>query len=154
MFGGPIYDITGLVRFDQPNEVVVSIDKVRDTWFWQPQGQSRLWLALWPSHLNGYLARCPLESVPATELVAPFVRTMSLTADKAVLKVQYDIQNQGEPVKLEVAGTIKGKNFEGEQKSFRNLVTVQRGLNRYETELTIKNPKGVVAGKLRRPEPV
>ena len=141
MFGGPAYDITGIVRFDRPNEVVVSIDKARDTWFGNLKGSPGFGWHYGHLISMGIWRDVRLECVPAAELAAPFVRTVSLTADRAVLKIQYDIQNQGEPVKLEITGTVKGNNFEGEQKSFLNAVTAQRGLNRFATELTIKNPK-------------
>ena len=141
MFGGPSFDITGLVRFGQTNELVVSVDKVRDTWFGNLKGSPGYGWHYGHLISMGIWRDVRLESVPAAELAAPFVRTLSLTDGKAVLKIQYDIQNEGEAASLEVTGTVANKNFKGEPTSFRNLVTAQRGLNRFETELTIKNPK-------------
>ncbi len=81
MFGGPDYDVSRLVKFDEPNELVVRVDRVPESWSNVLKGNPGwgwhyghlislgLWRGVW------------LEVVPDLELQAPFVWTSKLTSD-------------------------------------------------------------------------
>jgi hypothetical protein len=143
MFGGPELDVSKLVYFDKPNEVVVRVDGVPDSWFGILKGSPG-----WGWHYGhlistGIWRSVEIATVPEVELQAPFVKTMSISESEAVLRVEYYVVNGSpDPVDVQVSGQITGKTFKSDPITFQNnLVAVPYGKSRFETEITVKNPK-------------
>ena len=142
MFGGPEYDISKAVRAGQSNTLVVRLDRAPALWRGVLKGSPG-----WGWHYGhlislGIWRGVKLEQVPEVEITDLFVRTQSIADDKAVLLVQYDIINSAIDAKdIKVSGSIAGKNFEGPAVGFANRVSPPNGRSRWQTEITIANPK-------------
>lgn len=142
LFGGPLYNVTSLLHYDKPNELVVAVDTVPDAWTGVPKG-SPGWgwhyghlisLGIWRSVL--------LESVPAVEIQSPFVKTQSITEDGATLAVEYYTNSQVPgAVEATVCFEIAGENFEGAPVAFANTISVPYGKTRWETTINLPGAK-------------
>lgn len=142
MFGGPEYDVTNIVYFDKPNELVVRIDAVPELWPGVLKGSPG-----WGWHYGhmislGIWRSVELHQVPKVEIQSPFVKTESISEKKARLEIEYYVESsESQPIELQIEGVISGKIFECKPVKFKNDVTAYFGKCRYRTEISIDNPR-------------
>ncbi len=142
MFGGPSYDVTPLLYFDKPNELVVCVDTVPDAWTGILKGSPG-----WGWHYGhlvsmGIWRGVTLETVPEVEIEAPFVKTKVLSGDGATLAVEY-YTNSRVPgsVRTTVRFEMEGANFDGPLTAFTNTINVPYGKARWETVIELPHAK-------------
>lgn len=142
MFGGPEYDVSRLLNFDKPNELVVRIDAVPELWPGILKGSPG-----WGWHYGhmislGIWRSVELQQVPLVEIRNPFIKTLSLSEKQAELEIEYDIESSlAKPLELQVLCVIEGKTFKSHPLEFANHINAYFGTNRYRTKITIDNPK-------------
>ena len=142
MFGGPEFDVSKAVRPGQKNTLVVRLDRAPESWFGVLKGSPG-----WGWHYGhlislGIWRGVKLEQIPEVKISDLFVRTKSIEKDNAVVLVQYDVNNSAtENQPVEVSGSIAGKTFEGSPIGFSNRLSAPNGRSRWQTEVTIDNPK-------------
>lgn len=141
MYGGPDVDITPLVRFDGENEVVVRIDPPPRDWHGVMKPSPG-----WGWHYGhlisiGIWRGVRLESVPAVEIVDPFVSTVALTDAAARVRVQWDVvRNDGgeEPVPVDVVV----RDASGAEVARAAVeVIAHAAVTRHDLELVISTPE-------------
>jgi hypothetical protein len=141
MFGGPEYDVTDLLYFDKPNELVVRIDRVPDLWPGILKGSPG-----WGWHYGhlismGIWRSVELQEVPSIEIESPCVKTNSLKDKTAQLTIAYYLNSrQADLTEVELRGLIRPKTISGQPLYFRNKITVPFGKTCFETQITMKNP--------------
>ncbi|MDG0789540.1 hypothetical protein OMP38_00705 [Cohnella ginsengisoli] len=149
MFGGPDLDVTQLVDFDGPNELVVRIDQAPESWNGIMKGSPGfgwhyghlislgIWKDVW------------LVAEPDVAVSQPYVVTRSIGPEGAVLEIAYSVDSSlEEPVPLEVQAEIrlraghaeKGDADKAECFRFVSNVEAPHGRSRYKTEVTLRNP--------------
>lgn len=142
MFGGPDFDIGKAVRFGTPNTLVVRVDRAPDTWRGILKGSPGFGWHYGHLISLGIWRDVTVEQIPDTDISSPYVRTQSLDSGQAVLIVEYDVVNHSEETRsITVNGTIEGKNFPSEPVNFINQISVPNGRSRWQTEVTIDQPK-------------
>ncbi|WP_020617906.1 glycoside hydrolase family 2 protein [Paenibacillus daejeonensis] len=148
MFGGPDHDVSGLIRFDGPNELVVRIDAAPESWNGYLKGSPGfgwhyghlislgIWQDVW------------LTAEPDVAVVDPYVTTRTLTSEAAELVIDYAVNScLGEHVSLEIQGEISRVAADGKRAPdstgslcFRQEVAVSYGRSRYRTAVTLPDP--------------
>ncbi|MHB9036424.1 MAG: glycosyl hydrolase 2 galactose-binding domain-containing protein [Armatimonadota bacterium] len=142
MFGGPSLDVTGLVQFGAPNELVVRVDKAPLSWFGILKGSPGFGWHYGHLESLGIWRDVQIEAVPSIEIDSPYVVTRSINKNKAVLAIEYYIESKNpQPTDVSIVGTIQGGNFSSKAIGFENKMRVTYGRNRYRTEVTVDNPK-------------
>ncbi len=142
MFGGPERDVSRMLHYDRPNELVVRVDAARDSWYGILKGSPG-----WGWHYGrmismGIWRDVELQVIPEVSLEAPFVKTQSISDTTASIAMEYYLHNANpEPVTVTVTGHIQGITFNGESIVFTNEVTVPYGQSRFETEISVENPR-------------
>lgn len=149
MFGGPDLDVTRLVDFDGPNELVVRIDQAPESWNGIMKGSPGFgWhyghlisLGIWK---DVWLVAEP--DVAVSELC---VVTRSIGPEGAVLEIAYSADSSlEEPVALEIEGEIRlqgdDADRDGADKAdavrFISKLEAPNGRSRHTTEVTLRNP--------------
>ncbi|MHB1001024.1 MAG: glycosyl hydrolase 2 galactose-binding domain-containing protein [Armatimonadota bacterium] len=142
MFGGPTLDITGLAKFDGPNELVVRLDKTADTWNGILKGSPGFGWHYGHLISTGIWRGVQIDAISAIEVDSPYVMTKSITKDKAVLSVEYYIDNHGSStVPINVVGLMKMQRSKTDLPWFSNKVQATPGRTRVRTEVTVNNPQ-------------
>lgn len=142
MFGGPSVDVTRLVHFNGPNELVVRVYPPPESWFNIPKGSPGYGWHYGHLISVGIWRDVELHAVPSVELQSPFVTTTSINGDKAIVAVEYYVRSSNaDPVDVEVTGSIEGKTFQSEPVTFSNTLRVTHGNARYRTEVTLDTPR-------------
>lgn len=142
MFGGPDLDISRLVRFDAPNEVVVRVDSIPESWFGILKGSPG-----WGWHYGhlvslGIWRSVWLETVPQIEIQHPYVHTLSLKDGQAELMVEYTLQNaSAQAQSTEVSFEIRGETFESKPLLLSSQVKTPSGRSRYQTRVKVADAK-------------
>lgn len=142
MFGGPTFDVTNYIDFDNPNTLVARIDRAPGHWSGILKGSPG-----WGWHYGhlvsiGIWRDIDIQTVPDTEIQSPYVVTKSIKARKTVLDIEYHIASSSvKPMAMSVCGVISLKGSKTPVLSFENKVTVSFGKNRYRTSVSIPNPK-------------
>lgn len=168
MFGGPDYDVSHLLRYDDSeNTLVIRLDPAPVNY--EDTFQSSVaygWhyvklitLGIWrPVHLRAY---------GATNMQSPFMRTKEVTAEGAVVELSLDCWHQGDAERLvELTARLTPRNFDGDGYEFTRRLTVKPGQNHfcfsgtlndvklwwpvdlgepnlYEMQLTLKDDEGI-----------
>ena len=79
---------------------------------------------------------------PQVEITSPFVKTLSIDNAKAVLSIEYYVQNdESQTQEFEIIGMLNGKNCDTEALVFQNKIVAPNGQTRFETHVEIENPK-------------
>ncbi|MDI4645652.1 glycoside hydrolase family 2 protein [Cohnella hashimotonis] len=144
MFGGPDLDVTRLVDFDGPNELVVRIDQAPQSWNGIMKGSPGfgwhyghlislgIWKDVW------------LVAEPEVAVSEPYIVTRSIGPEGAVLEISYSVDNLlTEPVSLTVDGEIKLKGENAEKAhavQFRSKLEAPIGRSRHIAEVTLRDP--------------
>ncbi len=140
MYGGPAHDVTSLVRYGQPNEVIVQV---------HPGGTNEpgksfkgyifmKWHYLTDISPRGIWRGVRLVALGPVRLENPFVKVLSANDKEAELEITVDVHgDDAGPATIE--GTIAGENFRGGKQSF--TVEVPRDANAFTYRLRVKNPK-------------
>ncbi|WP_217594362.1 sugar-binding domain-containing protein [Cohnella sp. GbtcB17] len=142
MFGGPDLDVTRLVDFDGPNELVVRIDQAPQSWNGLLKGSPGfgwhyghlislgIWKDVW------------LAAEPDIAVSDPFVVTRSLGPEGAVLDISYSVDSSlTEPVPVTVEGEIRLQTDESEKAHavrFRSELEAPNGRSRYTAQVTLR----------------
>jgi len=143
MFGGPDLDISGLVRFDAPNEVVVRIDQAPESWNGLLKGSPGFGWHYGHLISMGIWRDVWVRAEPDVAVVDPYVVTTSITSDEAKLLVEYTVDSRiAAPATVVVEGEIRRKGEAGEAAPlrFRSEVEVAYGRNKFRAEATLPNP--------------
>ena len=143
MYGGPVFDVTSLVRFGQPNEIVVEIHpggtdepgKVFKGYIFMK------WHYLTDLSPRGIWRGARLVATGPVRLENPFVRIESANEKEAVLRITADVRNPGKAGKVLIEGTISAENFKGLKQSFSIAATVRKGESVVSHRLRVANPK-------------
>ena len=143
MYGGPVFDVTSLVRPGQPNEVVVEIHpggtdepgKVFKGYIFMK------WHYLTDLSPRGIWRGARLVATGPVRLENPFVRIESANDKEAVLRISADVRNAGGVGKVAINGTISPESFKGPKQSFSVTMELPRGDGVFTHRLRIANPK-------------
>ncbi|MFD2331974.1 glycoside hydrolase family 2 TIM barrel-domain containing protein [Cohnella sp. GCM10020058] len=154
MFGGPDLDVTRLVDFDRPNELVVRIDQSPRSWNGMMKGSPGfgwhyghlislgIWKDVW------------LAAETDVGVSEPFVVTRSIGPEGALLELSFNVDNAlAEPVALTVEGEIRRQGEDGDRSRadridaaeshpvrFLCKLEAPNGCSRYVAEVTLRNP--------------
>lgn len=163
MFGGPVHDVTNLVRWNEANELVVRIDPAPQSWnglmkpspgFGWHYGHL-ISLGIWKD--------VRIRSQPDIALLDPYVVTRSFTSNEATLHIEFTADSTlVEQVSITIEGQIRLKadkvrrktssknnpalgmkeQYESyEQSRFTAVITVPYGKSKFSTEVKLNNPK-------------
>jgi len=143
MYGGPVLDVTPLVRYGQPNEVVVNIHtggtdepgKVFKGFIFMK------WHYLTDLSPRGIWRGARLVATGPIRLENPFVKVQSVSEKEALLEISADVRNPGGATKVLISGTIAGDNFKGGKQSFSITTPVPAGESVITHQLRVANPK-------------
>ena len=140
LFGGPVYDVTDLVRCGQPNEVIVQIHPggtdepgkvfkgfIFMKWHYQTDISPR-----------GIWRGVRLVATGPVSIENPFVKTLSLNDKEAILEITADVHDS-ENTSVTISGMIVGENFKGGKQSFS--VEVPKGDHAFTYHLRVENPR-------------
>jgi hypothetical protein len=143
MYGGPVRDVTSLVRYGQPNEIVVLIHRggtdepgqifkgfIFQKWHYQTDISPR-----------GIWADARIVSTGDVRLEHPFVKTISIGSGSADLEITVDAINSGAPTVTTIQGSISGWNFTGGNHQFAIPANLPTGLTRLAYRLSIADPQ-------------
>ncbi|MDG0812969.1 glycoside hydrolase family 2 protein [Cohnella rhizosphaerae] len=142
MFGGPELDVTWLVDFDGPNELVVRIDQAPQSWNGLLKGSPGfgwhyghlislgIWKDVW------------LAAESDVAVCEPYIVTRSIGPDGAVLEISYSVDSAlTESVPLMVEGEIRLLTDEPEKVhavKFLCKLEAPYGRSRYVAEVTLR----------------
>lgn len=153
MFGGPELDITGLALFGAPNEVVVRVDQAPQSWNGLLKGSPGFGWHYGHLISMGIWREVLVRAEAELKIADPFVSTVSISPDEAVLSVEYSVvSSQAEPVPVTVQGIIRrqgspsvngsvpGLDGKSGEHCFSNEVMVSYGVNRLRTEVRLARP--------------
>ncbi|HZG74326.1 MAG TPA: glycoside hydrolase family 2 TIM barrel-domain containing protein, partial [Paenibacillus sp.] len=141
MFGGPELDVSGLVRFDAPNELVVRIDQAPETWNGLLKGSPGFGWHYGHLISMGIWRDVWLRAEPDVAVVDPYVATTSIDGGEATLLVEYTIDSRlAERATVVVEAGIRRMGEDGEALRFRSEVDVSYGRNRFRAEVTLPEP--------------
>lgn len=143
LYGGPVCDVTKLVRFNKPNEIVVQI---------HPGGTNEpgkvfkgfifmKWHYLTDISPRGIWRGCRLVATGPVRVENPYAKTHSLTEKEAVLEISADVLNSGKAGKAVLSGTISGENVETLPQNFSRQVNLSPGTQTVTWQLHVANPK-------------
>ncbi len=143
MYGGPVYDVTPLIRFGKPNEVLVQIHPggtdepgkvfkgyIFMKWHYQTDISPR-----------GIWRGVRLVATGPVRLENPFVKTLSISDKEAVLEVTADVFDPGGAKQALVIGMIAGENFKEEEQRFSVPVTLAKGGQTIRCRVRVANPR-------------
>jgi len=143
MFGGPDLDVSGLIRFDEPNELVVRVDQAPQTWNGLLKGSPGygwhyghlislgIWRDVW------------LRAEPDVAVVDPYVVTRSIAADEANLTIEFTVDSRlADRAAVVVEGAIARKDGATDEAPlrFRTRVEAAFGRSRFRVELALPSP--------------
>ena len=142
MYGGPVYDVTSLVRFGAPNEVVVQIHPggtdepgkvfkgyIFMKWHYQTDISPR-----------GIWRGARLVATGPVRLENPFVKTLKLSEKEAMLEITADVLNPGNVEQALISGIVSAENFKGGEQKFSLPVTLSQGKNAFKYRLRVGGP--------------
>lgn len=163
MFGGPIHDVTHLVRWNEANVLVVRIDPAPQSWnglmkpspgFGWHYGHL-ISLGIWKD--------VRIRSQPDLALLDPYVVTRSFSSDEALLHIEFTADSSlVEQVSITIEGLIRLKTdqvrretssknnpplgtkeqYEScEQSRFTAVIRVPYGKSKFCTEVKLNNPQ-------------
>ncbi len=143
MYGGPVKDVTSLVHFGQPNDLVVLIHRggtdeperifkgfIFMKWHYQTDMSPR-----------GIWSKARLVSTGGVRLEHPFVKTLSISQSAAELEVSVDAYNSGAPGPVTVSGSIAGANFTGGDQAFTIQADLPTGWKTLTYRLLVASPR-------------
>jgi beta-galactosidase/beta-glucuronidase len=141
MFGGPDLDVSGLVRFDAPNELVVRIDQAPETWNGLLKGSPGFGWHYGHMISMGIWRDVWLRAEPDVAVVDPYVVTTAIGDGEARLSIEYTLDSRlAERAAVVVEGGIRRKGVDAEALRFRSEVDVSYGRNRFRAEVTLPEP--------------
>ncbi|WP_308721816.1 glycoside hydrolase family 2 protein [Paenibacillus polysaccharolyticus] len=163
MFGGPLHDVTHLVRWNEANVLVVRIDPAPQSWnglmkpspgFGWHYGHL-ISLGIWKD--------VRLTSEPDLALLDPYVITKSVTPGEALLQIEFTVDSTlVEQVSITIEGLIRLKTEKAcressskndpvdstkqdsvrcEQSRFTAVITVPYGKSKFCTDVRLNNPQ-------------
>lgn len=143
MYGGPVEDVTSLVRFGRPNEVVVKVHTggtdepgrvfkgfIFMKWHYQTDMSPR---GIWRG--TRMVATGPVR------IENPFVKTVSADEKEAVLEITADAQILDGAKQVTISGVIVGEGFRSRQQTFALPVTSRSGKQTIQYRLRVPNPR-------------
>ena len=156
MYGGPVVEVTSLVRLGQANEVVVNIHpggtdepgKVFKGYIFMK------WHYLTDLSPRGIWQGARLVATGPVRLENPFVQTRSAGEKEAVLAITAELFNPGEAAEALITGTIAGENFKGEQQTFSVPSPGAEGGTRFHLPGAGRESQALVAGRDGRSQPL
>ena len=142
MFGGPSFDVTGLVRFDAPNELVVRLDRTADNWTGILKGSPGFGWHYGHLISTGIWRDVSIRAIRPVEVSDPYVMTKSIGKDKAVLSIEYYVTSrEKQTTSINVVAAIHCRTAKSEDIIFSNKMQVPFGRTRYCTEVVVENPQ-------------
>jgi len=142
MFGGPTRDVSGMVRFDAPNLLVVRVDRVPPTWSGVLKGSPG-----WGWHYGhmislGIWRDVRIEALPEMRVSDPYIVTREIRDGKALLQIEYYVDSLAAGIRAaDVTGSIRGANFESAPLQFANSLQIPHGRSRYRTQVTVDDAR-------------
>ena len=142
MFGGPTFDVTGLVRFDAPNELVVRLDKTAENWTGILKGSPGFGWHYGHLISTGIWRDVSIRTVRPVEVSDPYVITKSISKNKAVLSIEYYVTSREKQTAAhQIVAMINCTTGKSKAIIFTNKIQVAFGRTRYRTELVVDNPQ-------------
>ena len=143
MYGGPVQDVTRLVRFGQTNEVVVQV---------HPGGTDEpgkafkgyifmKWHYLTDISPRGVWRGARLVATGPVRLENPFVRIQSANDKEAALEITADLHNPDQATQVLVKGRVAGESFKGREQSFSLPVELAKGDQAFRYRLRVAKPR-------------
>lgn len=143
MYGGPVADITSVVRFGKPNEIVVQVrtggtdepGKVYKgfifmKWHYQTDISPR-----------GIWRGARIVATGPVRLENPCVRTLSADQNEAVLEIALDVDNPSDAEHVVLNGTVAGDNFKSSGLKFSIPAKLVQGKQTVRYRLPVPKPK-------------
>ena len=143
MYGGPVADVTSLVRFGQSNEIVVQVRRGGTA---EPGRAFKGWIFMKWHYLTdinprGIWRGARLVATGPVKLENPFVKLLSADENGAVLEITADAHNGGKAARVTFEGTIAGENFKGGKQSFSIPVELPNGDYVFRHQVRVEKPK-------------
>ncbi len=140
LFGGPVHDVTSLVRIGERNEVVVQIHpggtdepgKVFKGWIFMK------WHYQTDISPRGIWRGVRLVATGPVRIENPFVKTVSLNDREATLEIAVDMLGAKDAV---ISGIITGENFKGKKQEFSIPIDPTQGEQTLKYQLRVPDPK-------------
>ena len=143
LYGGPVHDVTSLVNLTGPNEILVKIHPggtdepgrvfkgyIFMKWHYQTDISPR-----------GIWRGCRLVATGPVRIENPFVKTLTVSDEEAVLEITADVRNTRNAKQAVISGMISGENFEGTDQQFSCSVDLSNGNQTLTYQLHVPNPK-------------
>ncbi len=144
MFGGPDLDISGLVRFDGPNELVVRIDQAPETWNGLLKGSPGFGWHYGHLISMGIWRDVWVRAEPDVAVVDPYVVTTAIGDGEATLAIEYTLDSRlAERATVVVEGDIRRKGATAGDATalrFRCEVEASYGRNKFRAEVSLPEP--------------
>ncbi|WP_309119564.1 sugar-binding domain-containing protein [Paenibacillus sp.] len=144
MFGGPDLDVTGLVRYDAPNELVVRIDQAPETWNGLLKGSPGFGWHYGHLISMGIWRDVWVQAEPDVAIVDPYVATTSIEGGAAKLRIAFAaVSRSADRATVVVEGDIRRKGVPADAAPalrFRSRVEASYGRNEFEAEVELPEP--------------
>lgn len=141
MYGGPVYDVTPYIKHGASNEIVVQVHPggtdepgkvfkgfIFMKWHYQTDISPR-----------GIWRGARLTAVGPVRLENPFVKTLSIDGNEAMLEITADVYNSGAPREVAVTGILHGENVETTEQRFSIPLTAVTGRQTIRTQVRVMN---------------
>jgi beta-mannosidase len=143
MYGGPVHDVTKLICFGEPNEIVVDIHTGGTD---EPgkifKGYIFLkWHYLTDISPRGIWRGARVVATGPVRLENPFVRTVSVSDKQAELEISLDVVNPGDAAHVLLSGTVTGDNCRTTKIEFSIPVDLKKGSQTVTHRLNVPSPK-------------
>jgi len=143
LFGGPVHDVTALVRIGEPNEVIVQIHPggtdepgkvfkgyIFMKWHYQTDISPR-----------GIWRGARLVATGPVRIENPFVKTLGLNDKEATLEITVDVLNPGDAKTVMIGGIVSGESFKGKKQEFSLPMKLSPGEQTLKCQLRVIAPK-------------
>lgn len=139
MFGGPDLDVTGLLRVDGPNELVVRLFPPPPNWYGILKGNPG-----WGWHYGhlisvGIWQSVRIEARPTVAQAHPFAWTRELSADSATVAIQFDIESRSVDTR-QITAILTTTDTVGAVIHHAVDVDAPYGTSRWTTNITVGEP--------------
>ncbi|MHB0998382.1 MAG: glycoside hydrolase family 2 protein [Armatimonadota bacterium] len=143
MYGGPVHDLTSVIRFGEPNEIIVQIHSggtdepgkvfkgfIFMKWHYQTDISPR---GIWQG--------VRMLAADHLRIENPCVKTLELKDNEALIEITGDVYNSGDAKQALINGVITGANFKGNDQSFSIPVNLTHGKQTFTHQLRVVNPR-------------
>ena len=143
MYGGPVYNVTPFIKYGVSNEIVVQVHPggtdepgkvfkgfIFMKWHYQTDISPR-----------GIWRGARLAAVGPVRIENPFVKTLSINGEEAMLEITADVYNPGDPREVAMTGILRGENMSAKEQRFSIPMMAATGKQTIRYHLRVADPK-------------